>query len=423
MSAYWTENSLTDPWGTFILCKKCDTKTRLYNPEKVEIVCCPKCKKVYSRNRQEYDKLGPKQPESKSVSIPLYSKGTIKGVEYIVVGCAGKHEKNNASAKWEEFVLVDEKGNYAFLNESCGHWLFVKERDKPGQYNKDLDIFLNDDINTYSLYSSYYQITRYAVGEFPYDVIDVKSTYTREFISPPSIFTCERRGKDEKYFQGFYLKRRLVAKAFDGAIIAMPDKEGLGSCQPFYFGIKPKRFTTLSLLFCLLTLPFFLATLQEPSATPLASLRSPDYDSLWTKPVVSPAFELEDGNSLLRFDSYSSVANDWMDADITLVNETTGKERSFTSGLEYYSGYDDEGEWHEGESSHQNYLGNVEPGKYHIEATFSGSHSIYRTPEFRIAVYKDYSTIWNYWLLMFSLIGISMILLLIENWFEKKRME
>jgi len=422
MNPLWQENIVKDYRGTHLKCSNCSLETPIRNAEKCVVFFCPKCKWIYAKENQNYNKLSKNKKEYAPILIPLQSKGVIDDVTYTVTGCVHKFEKGDRTAKWEEYTLIDDKGNCAYLSQSFGHWIFLKERSKPLNFegNKTSD-FLDDDGEHYEFFTSYYQMSVTAAGEFQDDVINVKNRFTREFISPPYLFSHELHGNENTYLQGHYLTASQITKYFKEASLALPFREGVGSCQPFYFGIRPRRFFILSVLLVALSLPFYMALVGN-SSQPAMSLEGRLTDTIRSQQLISQTFNI-DGSSkkMIRVDSKSNISNDWIEAQITLVNEESGEERSFVSGLEYYSGYDDGGAWSEGESAHSNYLSSIEPGKYHIEANFFGSSSSKYT-NFNITAFVDSPTSWNYFLLVLSLLIICVLIGIVNNGFENKRL-
>ncbi len=423
MNPLWEKNISSEGNIIYLRCQKCPQKTRIYQPLKSVLFVCPGCGKIYSREKELYNKLPEGDKRQNSQVLPLYISGQINNIKYTVIGFASKRERANITANWEEYVLVDEAGNNAFLNQSNGHWIFLTERAAPKDYNPKTPGILDNEGNRYDHYCSYYHVTKVVKGEFPYDAIDVKKTYTREYISPPRIITAEEKGAERTFFDGHYLKPAQIKKSFAAAELSLPPREGVGACQPFYFGIIPIQFYKLSLLFLIFTLPFYLFLKEEPGKDPLATIHLEAIDSLRTPRTVSPTFSINDRPALLRFESSSStIDNDWVEADITLVNESTGTERYFSNGLEYYHGYDDEGSWSEGNFNNTKYLGSVEPGRYHIEAgliTVPGT----RFMNYHLSVYQDTTTDWNYWISIIFLAACCAIVSFGHSAFEKQRYE
>lgn len=411
-------NSFVKNEKTFILCNGCTTESRIYLPDTAVIFRCPICRKTYSeKSISTKTKITPL-----SFTIPLYTRGEIEKESYTVIGCASKRDKRSPFAIWEEYVLTTDQGKVAFLNQSNGHWMLLKERDKPSGYqNRGTNSFQNDDNLIYEHFISYHHVTRYFLGEFPYNLVNVKNILIKEYISPPFIFSAESGDKTFRYYQGKYIRPYEIKKSFSGESIQLPSREGIGSCQPFYFGIKSKRFVWLSVLFFAITWPLYQSLRSSPSNLPIVSVGLTSDDTNPFQKTVSPSFELSGSSSLLRIDSYCPIRNNWAEAQTSLVNETTGEERSFNHGIEYYEGYDSEGAWSEGSKYGTIYLNKVSPGKYHIESKLFTSAS--KGTVFRFDLYKDYPTRWNYWFMIFTLAGICLIVTLANNYFETKRNE
>lgn len=402
-------------------CGKCGANNPVHRPFGLTVFACPSCKSITLTDNSTLNKTNINTKGKFSPLIPLQSKGLIKGVAYTVIGAAQKREKYNSRAVWEEYVLSDETGQCAFLSQSGGHWIFLKQREKPAEYNPNSDFFENDDGQNYTFYTSYYSLTKNFIGEFPYDVTEVDKTFTREYIMPPFMFSAEEHDSELTCFAGEYMTPRQVRRSFSNSELTLPTREGIGSCQPFYFGIQPQRFAWLSFLFFIITLPLFLAMSKKVSNLALASAKLATFDSLYQSHNVSPSFEIADGPALLRIDSYSPVNNEWAEAEINIVNELTGKERSLGAGVEYYSGYDEDGGWSEGSVAGSVYVNAVEPGRYHIESKLSTS--AVRPLYFEFNVYHDDPTGWNYCLVLLVLGGVCALILFAGYHFEKKRNE
>lgn len=406
-----------------VKCDKCQTESIIQNLKSVEVFCCPKCQKIYSKTHPEYSKINGKELKDTAILLPLGSECTIDDVAYKVVGCANKHEKGYSAEKWQEYVLIDNNKNYAFINCSYGHWTFMKECPKPQNFNEKSAFidFENTDGLNYKMHSSYYQITEALVGEFPYDVIDVKRRFTREFVNAPRMFTYERWGEERTYFTGHYMTPKEVRKSFGDTEIKTPGRSGIGSCQPFYFNINPQSFQRLSFIFFAITFVIYLLFGNINQEVQLVSNKGILVDSVKKEHIVSRSFTLFGPNpSLLKIVSHSSVDNDWIEADMTLVNEKTGEEKFFSTGIEYYHGYSDGESWSEGSTDKTEYLNNISPGTYHLDINVMGSDvSTYR--DIQIMVYKDYPTNWNYWLLIIVFGCITFIVVYFGNRFENAR--
>ncbi|HXU26174.1 MAG TPA: hypothetical protein VN698_03000, partial [Bacteroidia bacterium] len=183
--------------------------------------------------------------------------------------------------------------------------------------------------------------------------------------------------------------------------------------------INQNQFLKFSLWFFALTLISFFLIFSSRSANPLSTNKIELVDSIKTQQVVSNSFTLYE-TSLLQINTHSSIDNDWIEADVTLVNEKTGEEKTFVSGLEYYHGYEDGESWSEGGTEKTDYLNNIKPGKYHTEMRVFGSDkTTYR--DIQIQILQDYPSSWNYGLLIGVLAVITAIVVYFGNLFEKSR--
>jgi hypothetical protein len=421
MNPSWAENINVRTEGTFIKCMNCKHEARIYDPQYVEIFFCPKCRCIHSKNKSDYNKIAKNKKPTFEPIIPLYSKATIEGVQYTTISAVLKHEKGFKFERWEEYTLMSDAGVFVYLSHYNGHWTMLEEWPEPKEFKPDAEQFVGDDGEIYEHYSTYQPITINAVGEFSEDIIDNKYRKIYEFINPPFIFSIEADGKDRITYAGEYLRQKKLVKLFPDVGLASPPRIGVGNCQPFYLGIDPPRFLRLSIIFMICTIPFYIILSPPSGVKSLALLETTLTDSVRTRELVSPTFDVKGSLSqVLRLELYSSIENDWVSADIGLVNEVTGEEKSFFHDLEYYHGYDEDGSWSEGDPKRTSHLNSIEPGKYHIEANISGSGTNKPTI-YRLEVYPDRPTSINYLVLLGLLAIICALLMFADKKFEESR--
>jgi hypothetical protein len=426
---------LRDGRGHYIHCTKCNRETDIYNPKKIQVFVCPNCRMAYApygatqqlsnKKKKNSSKLEDDGKLEDDFIVPLHIRCRFDR-EYTVVGRARKHESHDRNALWEEYTLIDDSGTYAFLSVSYGHWILLHPCDPPANFDtrQEQKEFTGNDGLLYKFYSSYYQRTIIADGEFPYNVIDTGKRLSQEYIHPPHIFTFEVWAGEKTFFQGRYIRPAQIAKAFAPTLFPMPFKEGVGSCQPFYLGINYKQFNKLSLIFFLLTLPVYGVFLASHTSRGLVNFGVRMPDSVRTTEVVSRSFEI---NGLLpsgiEVECNSNVIQDWVEGQLVLVNEQTGEERSCVVGIEYYSGTTDGESWIESSNSSPVYFDQLESGKYHFEMTVFASDKPYRYTDvtFSMNAASYTATSWNYWLLIGSFLVINIIVLISGDRFEKLR--
>lgn len=85
-----------------------------------------------------------------------------------------------------------------------------------------------------------------------------------------------------------------------------------------------------------------------------------------TASFTTPTFELPGGATNLEVALQSPVQNDWMDAEIDLVDDERHSSMEFEQGVEYYSGWDSDGSWTEGNQRSDLVFSSLPGGRYHF---------------------------------------------------------
>jgi hypothetical protein len=81
--------------------------------------------------------------------------------------------------------------------------------------------------------------------------------------------------------------------------------------------------------------------------------------------MVSAPFTL-DHQSALEIDLVATLANQWLELPVSLVNEQTGQGFEFTKNIEFYSGVESGESWSEGSRNADAVLSRVPAGRYHL---------------------------------------------------------
>jgi hypothetical protein len=123
---------------------------------------------------------------------------------------------------------------------------------------------------------------------------------------------------------------------------------------------------------------------------------------------------------LIHIKTDSPLENEWLETNMVLVDEVEGKERSYSAGLEYYSGYDDEGGWHEGETTRDDYMNGVDAGKYHFEINVFGENKR-RFKWLNIDAKTSRPMDWNFLVTALVIIGLCLIVGFANHSYEKSR--
>ena len=176
----------------------------------------------------------------------------------------------------------------------------------------------------------------------------------------------------------------------------MPQKEGVAPNQlsPFENSTKKVSFSFLgfAMLLTILQLYFVAASPNKQVYTGSFTFNSRET----AKNLVSPSFELPGGPNNLSIEMKSELQNDWMGADIDLVDDRSGKSLGFEQGVEYYSGTDSDGSWSEGSKESNLVLSSVPGGRYHLVIQPAADPAVPREKSFTIALRMGVATWCNY---------------------------
>lgn len=403
------------------VCDSCKKSTPLIDVEKVSVFAC-KCGRIHSRYLFEKSKQLNNVFRS---DFPLKPgcKGEFEGKKYSIVGIANKRNQTTYDDKWTEYVLYCETdGTFSYLNCAYGHYTWLWETDEVDAKRiiQSTENYFIHEKQRFKLAFSYRYISQNIIGEFPYDVVDVKNIRCFDYTFPPHIISIEQKGQELEAFRGRHFKRSEIAAIFDIYEIRFQPKEGVGIAQPFYGNLNTRVFNRSMLLFAgvLIVIASIFGSVQ--------SGQNLERGSLLVEPgvrneFISNTFVLPEKGLphylSMRFDC--SLSNEWIEPVVTLVNEKTGDEREAGGVIEYYSGVTDGYSWSEGGNSTTVNLSSVPAGKYHVKITYYEGVSQIHLLMFTIR--KSYPTGWNVGITLAIIAGLLALINLLKYRFEKLR--
>lgn len=411
--------------GNAFKCSKCGTVSKLYIRQKLQVFACPNCGKVHSKdNYEKYLKV----PNQNAVYLKYFKIGTVgtyEGIKYTVIGQANKRNAARYSDIWDEILLLSETGEISFLNCSYGNYTWVKENyTVPAQQIlSNIESTVNFEGRDYDFFQGYNYVSRYCIGEFHYDLIDVKKIQCSDYISPPYLIAIEKHenGRIDTY-AGKHMTRKQISVMFNDYRIESQETEGIGIAQPVLGGINVRIFNKVCFAMIILISAISIFWAQSKSYRPIikedilvsgTASPSPDF--------VSKSFYIDSSSTdnYLEFTTTASLTNEWIEAALTLVNEATGDEREFGVISEYYYGNDGGYAWSEGSNIGTVGLSSVPGGKYHLKAKIYSS-----TTEDKILLLEaNYGGIetWNTLILVIPLLGLLIIINLLKHRYELMR--
>jgi hypothetical protein len=397
-----TLRGLKLPPSGHVVCRECKRSLPLAAHAQTLYVGCGHCNHLLELRPDDQHIVAKRLGKRVAPTIPLGSKGKLRGTVYQVVGFLRKKEAG-PDYYWNEYVLFNPMHGYAFLAEYNGHWNYLlPTNEHPYIAYHTYEFEFEEEY--YHLFAKYKAKVMCAVGEFHWNPLDDKVNI-EEFIAPPYSLVYERGSDRLQWFQGEYIEPDEIWSAFQ-LTVPMPEKIGVGATQPLAASVNVElvKKITAAVVAMLLLIQIFLST-RAREATIFKDVY-PLPDSVGAVPIVTPAFTVDGGQtgtSNLEFTLYAPVDNDWLELEATLINDQTGEEYRFEAGVEYYSGYEGGESWSEGSRTKSRFVSAVPEGSYHLNL-FPTKSAAGRSMHFELQVKQDVPMLSNFYLTLLAVL-------------------
>ncbi len=408
---------------SYINCPKCGHKKSVFSAESVLHVC-PSCHSIFGNSEKENNRKLNKDYSDRAEALQLGLQLKHNDLLFTITGKLVKYEENDPQAVWVEYVLTNPEAENIYLSCWSGHWSLVEfipdfeTKWKPSDMRKDLNF---ESIN-YTYFHKYRTRIAYAEGEFNFDVFEDDKKDAFEYINPPLtiIIEYDKGAKVLSTFKSMYLYKGELKRKFVDRI-SLDSSSGIAGNQPFYWNINPPLFLQGSFfVFFLMLLMQLLIQYFYPS---LLITRN-DYEMVSndsSKVYAFNSFSVPYNNALMNVTMGStSLNNDWIAAEMTLVNDATAEERSFSMETERYSGYTDGESWSEGAYLTKGNINRVKKGKYHFEISpIQQLGSVTKDVYVRAEVFKGSWSV--FWCFAGFMIVINIVIGISHDYFEHKK--
>lgn len=394
-------------------CNKCNTTTTIDCSFEIKTFVCPNCQsKFHKKDDGKYVCEKKLTFDWKEYDFKVGQKGAIKDVTYTITGIIVK--KAHGSYLWKEYVLQDSSGNFAYLSEASGHWIFLTEIENKFDVTIRPSTIDHEDITLNIFEYTDTQIVS-AQGFFDFK-LPQSNIYITEFINPPYIISFEKVENLETAFFGEHISKTDIQKAFQ--FPHMPPKHGTGAVQPFYFDVK-----NMAIVFCCISIFIFLSNwyIYKDRAQKNVLYKEFALNEYLGKDFVSPTFSLTGGSAPLTISLSSAVDNSWTNVQIALVNEITNEVFFASKDIEYYHGYTDGESWTEGSNAEEFNICGVSEGKYHLTITPQKAPEDLANNSLQVNVVWNSPSMINVWIPIIIMLVIIIIAFIAERKFEENR--
>ncbi len=183
-----------------VSCPNCGGSLDLKAPDSTLRVVCPYCESMLDCDHGKLAFLQTLDQGKAQVVIPIGSVGTLRGIEYTVIGFMRRSVTYDMDYFWSEYLLYSPEVGFRWLIHSEGHWSFGEPL-PPGEVSSNTSRltggnFLTARGRSFRLFQQAAARVRYVLGEFYWKVELNESVYSRDFISPPDMISMELGGRE-----------------------------------------------------------------------------------------------------------------------------------------------------------------------------------------------------------------------------------
>lgn len=401
-------------------CPNCGGIVEVRAPGQTLSAGCIHCGTVVDITNENFRIIQQFNQKMRPPLIPLGKRGKLGGNYWEVIGMMTR-KSVLWNFVWDEYLLFNPIQGFRWLVNTYGHWTLVEGMMEKPTYSKDGKTVFYQNKN-FKRFSGGEALVTYVIGEFYWFVEVGDKTKVYEFINPPEIVSAEVEEGGLFWAKGEHIDEKVIQEAFQ-LDKAMPKKTGVGAVQPNNARKRAKEILPFYLM--LLTASILLQVLFSTTAknkevySEFVTLNKPD-----TTLVVEP-FHLDGSNTNLSGKLRApDISDNWVEADVHLLNLATQAEYMLPLTVQYYTGYDGGEYWSEGSRTTHVLANRIPGGDYRMEisiVTDSLHIDSYGSENVNISLVRD-TTFGSNFIWVLILISIVPLFLWIRSRsIEKKR--
>ena len=303
-----------------------------------------------------------------SLAIPLGTRGTLRGVEWDVIGWM---QRSDGWAEWDEYLLFNPFEGYCWLIAQNGQWsLGTMLTAAPGYDGGD---YVVDGRRFTAFYHHNEARVQRVAGEFYWRVKVGETVRTSDYVRPGFMLSLEQDDREKSWTVSEFLTAREICDAFD---VPAPPRWLPGitplAHQPSPFARRVKGWLPVGLVTFAVLIALFLLfgrTFQPQTFGFPVTPDGPEMSQTFG-PIVLPA--PRQGVTIVT--RTSNIEQGWVDIDVALVNRATQDSYEAYALNERYSGNDGDGHWTEGSRSQTLKIASLPAGSYDLVVDAQAHH-------------------------------------------------
>ncbi|MCP5196926.1 MAG: DUF4178 domain-containing protein [Gammaproteobacteria bacterium] len=320
--------------------------------------------------------------------IPLGRHGRLENIEYDTIGYLRRRVTvEGLDYEWGEYLLFHREQGFRWLVEYNGHWSLVHTLTEPplvSGYGAAAKAIYRQ--RTFHHFQTAEAEVCYVLGEFYWRVQVGERSQVNDYIDPPLQLSQERTDREIVWSQAEYIESKTIKTTFQLAA-PLPLPVGIAPNQPSPYAAQRPRLRRLLWLFLSLLLLGQIATVVLSSDQRVHQQTLMFDAATRNKVLTTEPFALDGrpANLLIRIET--SLDNNWIYLDLSLIDRTTGVRYATSRELSYYHGVDEGEAWSEGSTSDDALLATIPAGVYHLNVegewptaapTVTGTFTLFR---------------------------------------------
>ncbi|MBS1159026.1 MAG: hypothetical protein H6R15_1445 [Proteobacteria bacterium] len=333
-------------------------------------VGCAACGTVVDSGDDNYRILSKalgSRDEAYQARLALGSKGVLEGQAVEVIGFLVKQwQGEGVSEHWAEYLLAAENATYRWLTEYQGHWNIAEVLSNPPAVSGAMELA---DVRWNAQNFRHFATTATAeviqvAGEFTWRVRRGESNRVVDYVAPPLMLSRESTANDLNWSLGRYVEPEVIAAAFKRPG-QLPEPQGV-------FANQPNPWAETHRLICRLFWKLAVLALAAQALLVLVgggqTLLRQDFEFSpgAADEQVTREFAVSGRPRKITVRNTTSLDNNWLALNLTLVNKTTGAAWPVTREVAYYSGNDGGESWSEGKRDDAVVFLAIPPGTYYL---------------------------------------------------------
>ncbi|MDH3718036.1 MAG: DUF4178 domain-containing protein [Planctomycetota bacterium] len=352
-------------------CASCGANLSVHGGEQAKTMVCSHCHAQLELSQGRSTVLGslvgrdrPKSP------LKIGQTCNFRGQQYRLVGHLFYRQRDEGlTYVWHEYMLHNKEHGYRWLELENGHWNWVEElTDRPTNI-RPMSARFKQKFRFRDRTWKVFEVSRgqthvdWVEGELPWvaQVGDVISFM--DAVSPPYVLSAEWTPNEMEWYQGEYISRDEIAKAFHMPAGKVSHPRGVSPNQPYLAGPFRRESAWVMGCFALIFLALTIWTFVRPARTTATIRVTPD---MYKQEFLTDAFTIERGNALCLAKLQAPVDNNWVYLDIALIDDKDKALLDFSAEIAYYHGYEGGESWSEGSQKKSIPFRVTDPGTYRL---------------------------------------------------------